>query len=60
MSDLEVLLEDVEQEMEAVRDGLAEGQVTTMENFRFLRGQFWALKVVQDKIKARIQQREES
>lgn len=60
MSDMQILLEAVEAEMEVARNALSHGQIGSMEDFRFMRGQFWALRVVQDMIKARIQQHEES
>lgn len=60
MNALEVLIEQLDEDLAGVTAALQTGQVDTMNDFKFLRGQYWGLLVAKDKVQALLKQIEES
>lgn len=60
MNALEVLIEQIDEDLEALSGALQVGDIATMEQFRFVRGQIWGLMVAKEKVQALQKNIEES
>ena len=60
MSNLEYLLQGINEDVAAVREALCRANITSFEEFKFQRGQLWGLMLVQERVKALIKNIEES
>lgn len=60
MNALELLIEQIDEDLEQLNLALSVGDVSSFEQFRFLRGQIWGLMVAKEKVQALSKNIEES